>query len=66
MLISTHSPDFLNAVQVEEVFWLQKQGGYTTIHRASDNAQVKAWMNDGDKMGRLWKQGSFEGVDPEG
>ena len=66
VLISTHSPDFLNAAQVEEVFWLQKQGGYTTIHRARDNAQVKAWMNDGDKMGRLWKQGFFEGVDPEG
>ncbi|MCY4234747.1 MAG: AAA family ATPase [Cyanobacteria bacterium MAG CAR2_bin_4] len=66
VLISTHSPDFLNAAQVEEVFWLQKQGGYTTIHRASDNAQLKAWMEDGDKMGRLWKQGSFEGVDPEG
>ena len=66
VLISTHSPDFLNAAKVEEVFWLQKQGGYTTIHRASDNAQLKAWMDDGDKMGRLWKQGSFEGVDPEG
>ena len=66
VLISTHSPDFLNAAQLEEVFWLQKQGGYTTIHRASDNAQVKAWMEDGDKMGHLWKQGFFEGVDPEG
>lgn len=66
VLISTHSPDFLNAAQVEEVFWLQKQGGYTTIHRASDNAQVRDWMDDGDKMGHLWKQGSFEGVDPEG
>jgi len=65
VLISTHSPDFLNAAQVEEVFWLQKQGGYTTIRRASKDAQIKGYMDDGDKMGRLWKQGFFEGVEPE-
>ena len=66
VLISTHSPGFLNAAQLEEVFWLQKQGGYTTIHRASDNAQMKAYMDDGDQMGQLWKQGFFMGADPEG
>lgn len=66
VLISTHSPGFLNAAQLEEVFWLQKQGGYTTIHRASDNAQMKAYMDDGDQMGQLWKQGFFRGADPEG
>ena len=66
VLISTHSPGFLNAAQLEEVFWLQKQGGYTTIHRASDNAQMKAYMDDGDQMGQLWKQGFFKGADPEG
>ena len=66
VLISTHSPGFLNAAQLEEVFWLQKQGGYTTIHRASDNAQMKAYMDDGDQMGQLWKQGFFTGADPEG
>ena len=31
-----------------------KAGGYTTIHRVSDNAQLKAWMEDDDKMGRFW------------
>ena len=66
VLISTHSPGFLNAAQLEEVFWLQKQGGYTTIHRASDNARMKAYMDDGDQMGQLWKQGFFTGADPEG
>lgn len=66
VLISTHSPGFLNAAQLEEVFWLQKQEGYTTIHRASDSAQMKAYMDDGDQMGQLWKQGFFRGADPEG
>ena len=27
VIVSTHSPDFLNAAQLEEVFWLQKEGG---------------------------------------
>ncbi|OOV31165.1 AAA family ATPase [Candidatus Synechococcus spongiarum] len=66
VLISTHSPDFLNAAHLEEVFWLQKHGGYTTIHRASDNQQVAAYMADGGRMGHLWKQGFFKGVEPEG
>jgi predicted ATPase len=27
--------------------------------------QLKAFMEDGDQMGYLWKQGFFEGVDPQ-
>ena len=65
VFISTHSPDFLNATELDEVFWLVKEGGYTNIHRASQNEQVKVYMNDGDQMGYLWKQGFFEGADPE-
>ena len=64
VFISTHSPDFLNATQMEEVFWLVKNKGYTTIHRASDDAQVKAYMEQGDQMGYLWKEGFFEGAHP--
>lgn len=65
VFVSTHSPDFLNATQLEEVFWLVKKNGYTEIKRASDDAQVTAYMQDGDQMGYLWKQGFFDGVDPE-
>ena len=61
--VSTHSPDFLNGAQLEEVFWLQKEGGYATLKRASENEQVAAYMQDGDQMGYLWKQGFFEGAD---
>jgi len=63
VLVSTHSPDFLNAVRLEEVFWLEKKDGYTQIKRASDDVQVSAFMRDGDKMGYLWKQGFFGKVD---
>jgi predicted ATPase len=65
VLVSTHSPDFLNAVRLEEVFLLKKQEGYTTIHRAEQDAQIRAYMEAGDQMGYLWKQGFFQGVDPQ-
>lgn len=64
VFVSTHSPDFLNATGLNEVFWLIKENGYTQIHRASDDQQVAAYMKEGDQMGYLWKQGFFRGVDP--
>lgn len=64
VLVSSHSPDFLNAAQLEEVFWLVKRGGYTQIHRASENDQLRAYMAAGDQMGALWSEGLFEGADP--
>jgi len=65
VFVSTHSPDFLNAIELDEVFWLVKEDGYTAIRRASEDQQVAAYMADGDKMGYLWKQGFFTGVDPQ-
>lgn len=64
VFVSTHSPDFLNATRVEEVFWLVKKEGYTQIRRASDDPQIVAYMREGDQMGYLWGQGFFEGADP--
>lgn len=64
VMVSTHSPDFLNAAELDEVFWLVKKDGYTEIHRASADEQIRAYMEDGDKMGYLWKQGLFQGVNP--
>ena len=64
VLVSTHSPDFLNATQLDEVCWLVKKDGFTEIRRARDDAQIAHYMADGDKMGWLWKQGFFEGADP--
>lgn len=66
VFVSTHSPDFLNGAQLHEVYWLQKEGGYTRVRRASEDVQVARYMQDGDQMGYLWTQGFFEGADPEG
>ena len=64
VFVSTHSPDFLNAVEIDEVFMLRKEDGCTRIMRARDDEQLSAFMADGDKMGYLWKQGFFEAIDP--
>lgn len=66
VFISTHSPDFLNAVELDSVFWLakDKESGVTRVERAKDDKQIAAFMAEGDKMGYLWKQGFFGGVDP--
>jgi predicted ATPase len=65
VFVSTHSPDFLNAMSVEEVCWLVKKDGITEIRRATDNPQVVQYMADGDMLGNLWNQGFFDGVDPQ-
>lgn len=65
VFVSTHSPDFLNAMELDEVCWLVKRDGCTEIHRAKDNAQVAAYMAEGDMLGNLWNQGFFDGVDPQ-
>jgi predicted ATPase len=65
VFVSSHSPDFLNAVALDEVYWLAKEQGYTHIYRAKDDAQLKAFMEEGDQMGYLWKEGLFPGADPQ-
>lgn len=65
VFVSTHSPDFLNSAELDEVFWLVKRNGYTTVRRARDDAQIAAYMREGDKMGYLWKEGFFEGAAPQ-
>ncbi len=64
VFVSTHSPDFLNAARLEEVFWLVKTDGYTQICRAKDDVQLATYMAEGDQMGYLWEQGFFVGADP--
>ena len=65
VLVSTHSPDFLNAIQLDEVFCLVKEKGFTRVLRAKDDPQLAAYMAEGDQMGYLWKEGLFKGVNPQ-
>ena len=62
VFVSTHSPDFLNAVKTDEVLWLVKEDGYTSVRRAWDDEQLKAYEAEGDQLGHLCKEGFFEGL----
>ena len=56
VFISTHSPDFLNAVRLEELFCLVKENGYTKIYKASESTLIKELYEAGDLLGQLWRQ----------
>lgn len=62
VFVSTHSPDFLNGAQLEEIYWLVKKDGFTTIRRASESELLRNLAAEGDLPGALWKQGLFEGA----
>jgi predicted ATPase len=57
IFVSTHSPDFLNAVEIPEVIVLRKTNGYTIAERLAQNEEVNELVKYGDKLGWLWKQG---------
>ncbi len=62
VFVSTHSPDFLNGAQLEEVYWLVKHDGFAEIRRASESELLRNLVAEGDLPGALWKQGLFEGA----
>ena len=61
VFVSTHSPDFLNGAELDEIFWMVKEDGFTSVRRASDDRLLKALVNEGDLPGALWRQGFFTG-----
>ena len=64
MFVSTHSPEFLNAVELDEIYWLVKRNGFTTVERASEHETLRNLVAEGDSPGTLWRQGLFEGAGP--
>lgn len=64
VIIGTHSAELVDATELREVYWLEKRGGFSTIHRASDDELLRSLVLEGDRPGDLWRQGLFGGVDP--
>jgi len=62
VFVSTHSPEFLNGAQLEEIYWLKKKNGFTEIQHASESELLRNLVVEGDLPGTLWKQGLFEGA----
>ena len=57
VFVSTHSPDFLNAVPLDSIFWLTKEQGITKISKASQDKSLINLVNAGDLPGYLWREG---------
>ena len=61
VFVSTHSPDFVNGVNVEELFFLKKEEGYTIIEVANDDEMVKELSKD-NQLGWLWRNHYISGA----
>jgi predicted ATPase len=60
VFVSSHSPDFLNAIPLESVFWLEKNNGVTQIYRANNYSLLRSLEQAGDPPGALWTQGQLD------
>ncbi len=65
LLITTHSPFFLNGLRPKEVrvLWRDEQG-YTQSRRAADLTGVKDFVEHGALLGHLWMEGQLGVGDP--
>ncbi len=65
LLVTTHSPFFLNGLRPEEVRVLYRNDrGYTQAVRAANIQGVSEFMEAGSSMGNLWLEGHFGVGDP--
>ena len=65
LMVTTHSPFFVNGLRPEELWILYRdEQGYTKAKRASDMAGIPTFVGHGAKLGDLWMESQFEFGDP--
>ncbi|NJO85180.1 MAG: AAA family ATPase [Blastochloris sp.] len=65
LMVTTHSPFFVNGLEPEELWILYRdEDGYTQAKRASDMPRIKEFIDAGALLGDLWMEGYFEFGDP--
>jgi len=65
LLVTTHSPFFLNSIRPEETWVLYRdEQGYTQAVRASDIEGIPEFIQAGASMGHLWLEGHLGVGDP--
>ena len=65
LLVTTHSPFFLNALRPREVRVLWRdEHGYTQTRRVADAPGIAEMMEEGGQLGDLWMEGYFRVGDP--
>jgi len=65
LLVATHSPAILNALEPEQV-WVLHRGadGYTQATRVADLPGIKEMVEEGAQLGYLWSRNFFEVGNP--
>ena len=61
MLITTHSPDFLDHLSPKEILLCDKKDGFTNITSATDIENINEFRKN-FSIGELWEQGVLGGV----
>lgn len=64
VFVSSHSPDLLNGLNLEDVYWLVKKNGFTQIRKTSDDELLRNMVAAGETLGTLWRQGFMMGAHP--
>lgn len=65
LLVTTHSPFFLDELRPEEVRVLYRDvAGHTQAVRVSEVKRVQEFLDAGAKLGHLWMEGYFNAGDP--
>jgi len=65
LMVTTHSPFFVNGLHPEELWILYRnEQGFTQARRAQDMLGIKEFIAEGALLGQLWMEGYFEAGDP--
>ena len=65
LMVTTHSPFFVNGLRPEEVRVLYRdEQGFTQAVRAADMERVRGFVEEGALLGHLWMEGHFDVGDP--
>ena len=65
LIITTHSPYFVDELHADEVWVMYRdEHGFTVCKRTADMRGINQFLETGGKLGHLWMEGFFEVGDP--
>jgi len=65
VFVSTHSPDFVDALKIEELFLVKKEQGSSRIFPAKKyDDEITELYENGCELGWLWQHDYFKGINP--
>lgn len=65
LIVTTHSPFFIDPLRPQQVWVLYRDAdGYTRAKRVADMRGIREFLAEGASLGDLWMEGHFEVGDP--